>query len=165
MKTYSKKSFYYSAILERKINPKQLWKFLNSVIHTKRSTNCLPRRVNVIEWRGDFCDFCMTSFYSETLQQDLVTLFNIATFTLDLVTLLQSGKISFSPCDWHFSITSSYKSLASVMNMGRIPLFTKLAISPSTARYSFSKSLNKSGRPLAIVHKYKGVSKLAIATK
>ena len=47
MKTQSKKAFYDSAISERKNNPKQLWEFMDSVIHTKRSTTCPSHRVNV----------------------------------------------------------------------------------------------------------------------
>ena len=42
MKTQSKKAFNYSAISERKKNPKRLWEFINSVVYTKRLTICSP---------------------------------------------------------------------------------------------------------------------------
>ena len=53
MKTQSKKAFYYSVISERKNNPKQLWEFINSVIHTKRTTICPLLRVNVDNYETD----------------------------------------------------------------------------------------------------------------
>ena len=53
MKTQSKKAFYYSAISERKSNPKQLWEFINFVIHTKRTIICPPLRVNVYDYETD----------------------------------------------------------------------------------------------------------------
>ena len=81
---------------------------------------------------------------------------NLALIMQDLVTLLQSGKISFSP-----TITFLCKSLAFVLNMGRIPLLTKQAISPSTARYSFFRPFSKSGEPSPYYTYTRG---LAIAT-
>ena len=53
MKTQSKKAFYYSAISERKNNPKRLWEFINSVIYTKRTIICYPFRVNVDNYETD----------------------------------------------------------------------------------------------------------------
>ena len=42
MKTPAKKPYYHATIFERKNNPKQLWNFINNVIHIKRSSTSLP---------------------------------------------------------------------------------------------------------------------------
>ena len=38
MKTQAKRAYHHANIFERKNNPKQLWNFINNVIHTKRSS-------------------------------------------------------------------------------------------------------------------------------
>ena len=41
------KAFYYFAFFEKKNNAKQLWVFIDFVIHAKLPTTCLPFRANV----------------------------------------------------------------------------------------------------------------------
>ena len=41
-KTQAKRAYYHATIFERKNNPKQLWNFINNIIHTKRSSTNLP---------------------------------------------------------------------------------------------------------------------------
>ena len=41
-KTQAKRAYYHATIFERKNNPKQLWNFVNNIIHTKRSSTNLP---------------------------------------------------------------------------------------------------------------------------
>ena len=38
MKTQAKRAYHHATIFERKNNSKQLWNFINNVIHTKRSS-------------------------------------------------------------------------------------------------------------------------------
>ena len=42
MKIQDKRAYYHATIFERKNNSKQLWNFINNVIHTKRSSTNLP---------------------------------------------------------------------------------------------------------------------------
>ena len=47
MKTQAKRAYCHATIFERKNNPKQLWNFINSIIHTKRSSTNLPFKLTL----------------------------------------------------------------------------------------------------------------------
>ena len=47
MKTQAKRAYYHATIFERKNNPKQLWNFINNIIHTKRSSTNLPFKLTL----------------------------------------------------------------------------------------------------------------------
>ena len=47
VKNLSKKNYYNDAIREKKNNPKELWKFINSVIPSKRSVSSPPTKIKV----------------------------------------------------------------------------------------------------------------------
>ena len=47
MKTQAKRAYYNATIFERKNNPKQLWNFINNIIHTKRLSTNLPYKLTL----------------------------------------------------------------------------------------------------------------------
>ena len=47
MKTQAKRAYYHATIFERKNNSKQLWNFINNIIHTKRSSTNLPFKLTL----------------------------------------------------------------------------------------------------------------------
>ena len=47
VKNLSKKLYYHSAIADRNSNPRELWKFIKTVIPSKRSTSSNPTELNV----------------------------------------------------------------------------------------------------------------------
>ena len=47
MKTQAKRAYCHATIFERKNNPKQLWNFINNIIHAKRSSTNLPFKLSL----------------------------------------------------------------------------------------------------------------------
>ena len=47
MKTQAKREYYHATIFKRKNNLKQLWNFINNVIHTKQSSTNLPYKLTL----------------------------------------------------------------------------------------------------------------------
>ena len=47
MKTQAKRAYYHASIFERKNIPKQLWNFINNIIHTKQSSTNLPFKLTL----------------------------------------------------------------------------------------------------------------------